>query len=150
MKQRCNNPKSKNYPNYGGRGIMVCERWLTSYQSFIDDMGQRPSDIHSIGRIDNDGNYEPTNCRWELPEQQNYNKRTSLDIKPGDTFGKLTILYETEGKKRSTSPNAIRRYFMVRCECGAEKPMRLTNLLDKNRKNQSCGKRSCNKYAPKD
>jgi hypothetical protein len=74
MKQRCINPKHKAYNNYGGRGIKVCDRWLESFENFLQDMGDRPLG-HSIDRINNDGNYESFNCRWATPIQQIKNRR---------------------------------------------------------------------------
>lgn len=74
MRQRCGNPKSTDYTEYGGRGITVCERW-SDFQNFIKDMGNRPSAKHSIDRIDNSGNYEPANCRWVTNEIQATNRR---------------------------------------------------------------------------
>jgi hypothetical protein len=63
MKCRCYNPKDKGYKNYGGRGIRVCDRWPKSFFNFLDDIGHRPLKTHSLDRINNDGNYEPKNCR---------------------------------------------------------------------------------------
>jgi hypothetical protein len=64
MKGRCNNKNSGRYKNYGGRGITVCDRWINSFENFLNDMGQRPSNSHSIHRKDENGNYEPDNCVW--------------------------------------------------------------------------------------
>lgn len=79
MKQRCNNPNDKNYHNYGGRGISICDSWLDSFENFYSDMGKRP-DNHSIDRLDNDGNYCPENCKWVTMFEQNCNKRNNSEI----------------------------------------------------------------------
>lgn len=78
MIQRCTNPKNPKYRIYGARNIHVCERWL-KFENFLSDMGIKPIGT-TIGRIDNNGNYEPANCRWETIAQQSVNKRTNRRI----------------------------------------------------------------------
>jgi len=79
MRKRCLNPTDKSFHNYGGRGISVCNRW-SKYENFYSDIGERPSNKHSIDRIDNNGNYEPNNCQWALKETQMNNMRTNINL----------------------------------------------------------------------
>ncbi len=80
MKRRCSDKRRKSWKNYGGRDIRVCRRWAKSFEHFLADMGPRPSNAHSIDRIDNDGNYTPSNCRWATDLQQARNVRTNKRI----------------------------------------------------------------------
>ncbi len=78
IKARCYNKNNPKYPDYGGRGIEVCARWLNSFENFYEDMGELSSKDHSIDRIDNDGDYEPGNCQWSTRREQGRNKRNNV------------------------------------------------------------------------
>jgi len=81
MKNRCTRPDQDSYKYYGGRGILVCDRWIKGnglhggFECFIADMGRRPTPLHSIERVNNDGNYEPSNCKWATKQEQAQNRR---------------------------------------------------------------------------
>lgn len=78
MKARCYNVNYERYHSYGGRGIQVCERWRNSFENFYSDMGPKPSPDHSLDRFpNNDGDYEPGNCRWATEDQQKRNMRSN-------------------------------------------------------------------------
>lgn len=79
IKERCYNKNSPAYKDYGGRGILMCDEWK-DFVNFFNDMGQRPSENHSIDRIDNSKGYSPDNCRWATYKEQQRNRRDNLVI----------------------------------------------------------------------
>lgn len=88
LKRRCFNPTNPRFPYYGGRGITVCDRWKNSFKNFLADMGECPPGL-TIERINNNGNYEPSNCRWATHLEQCNNRRTNVFMLDDDK--KLTM-----------------------------------------------------------
>lgn len=101
MRRRCLNPQNANYRNYGGRGITICERW-DCYANFLADMGERPCGM-MLERIDNNGNYEPSNCRWATPKEQTRNRRVTKYL----TFGGETLTPTAWGERFGLSEKTI-------------------------------------------
>lgn len=133
MKDRCRNPNNPSWKHYGGRGITVCQRWKDSFPAFYADMGPRTTPKHSIDRINNDGNYEPINCRWATWSEQKLNSRSGA--KPmnlrGKKFGRLIALHALPKQpKRMT-------YWVCRCRCGQEVNVGIGHLRDGH--TRSCG-----------
>jgi hypothetical protein len=110
MIQRCINPKVQYFAHYGGRGITVCNRWCKSFEDFIADMGPRPSPQHSLDRFpDNDGNYEPGNCRWATQSEQARNRRNNVIV---DFNGELRPI--VEWAERFNLDSGVLRYRLHR------------------------------------
>jgi hypothetical protein len=97
MKERCTRPANNGYADYGGRGITVCARWADDFGAFLADMGPRPTPQHTIDRIDNDGNYEPGNCRWATKAEQAFNRRSTVVVVRDGTEMALTAYARAEG-----------------------------------------------------
>jgi hypothetical protein len=112
MKGRCSNPNYEGYHNYGGRGIRVCDRWLL-FANFIADMGHRPSPLHSIERIDNDGHYDPGNCKWATREEQNRNSRQNVKLTHNGQTMTIAEWADKLGIKHATLYGRIREGFPV-------------------------------------
>lgn len=112
MKQRCKNPAVRNYHRYGGRGITYCSRW-ESFDNFHMDMGAPPGKKYSLGRINNDGIYEPTNCRWETPTQQLLNTSQCVFLTFRGVTQTITEWGETTGIKRVTIGTRLKRGWSV-------------------------------------
>jgi hypothetical protein len=105
MMVRCRSTKSK---RYGGRGIKVCERWQT-FENFYADMGPRPTENHSLDRINNEGNYEPSNCRWATWTQQARNKSNCHVLTVGSESFTIAEWAERTGIGKTTIRERIRR-----------------------------------------
>jgi len=98
MVSRCHNPRDKDYPGYGGRGIRVCEPWRESFEAFLADVGPAPSPKHSLDRFpDNGGHYEPGNVRWATPREQALNTRRTRFYEVGGLRVPQSVLAEQHG-----------------------------------------------------
>lgn len=111
MISRCTNPKDPSYPGYGGRGISVCYRWLTSFENFYEDMRPKYKRGRSIDRRNNNGPYAPDNCRWATPKTQSRNRRNTLEVVRADGRGVTTLpaVVEKHGLIYSAAYTVYRR-----------------------------------------
>lgn len=112
MLQRCNNPNSQGYKHYGGRGIKICDRWLdkkNGFETFFKDMGKKPSKKHSIERINVDGNYEPSNCKWATVIEQMNNRQHTETFNVLDEFSPLKLSNERKRQLRKKKKGLCRR-----------------------------------------
>lgn len=102
MRERCNNPKNSSFKNYGARGITVCERWENNFDSFLADMGKRPSADHTIERKNNNEGYGPHNCTWILRKDQGKNRRPPKKMencRRGHSLSGLNLYIRPDGKR---------------------------------------------------
>lgn len=111
MMSRCSDKNNREYKNYGGRGISVCDSWKQSHYNFLDDIGYPPSKLYSVDRIDNNGNYEPGNVRWATQSEQNRNQ-TSF---PRNKSGVVGVFYSrTEDRWRAEIKLNGKKYVLGR------------------------------------
>lgn len=101
IRNRCRNPKAPGYELYGGRGIKVCDRWLESFENFLEDLGTRPPKM-SLDRIDVNGDYSPENCRWTDIKTQNRNKRNAVFVTIDGRRFRAIELSDISGLKTDT------------------------------------------------
>lgn len=122
-RRRCYCPWDPSYTHYGGRGIRMCEAWQNDFAAFYAYIGPKPTPLHTIDRINNDGHYEPGNVRWATRSEQNRNRRPSvprIDL-TGKTFNRWTAL--------TPVPGPYGRW-LCRCRCGTEGVVRSERLRD--------------------
>lgn len=132
MITRCYNKKTRDYKNYGGRGIEVCGKWRDSFTSFYNDMGDKPSNEHSLDRINNEGNYEPSNCRWATRSMQNRNQRPKKR-----TNGLPTGVYKVHNRYRSTVTHNYKSHYLGSFETVQEAENAYLTLKDQYQKHHS-------------
>jgi len=108
MKTRCFNKNSKDYVGYGGRGITVCDKWSNSFDEFFKDMGEKPTNSHQIDRIDNDGDYEPSNCRWTTLKENCRNRRSNIFLTYEGVTKTVVEWAEDLGVSRHTIAHRLR------------------------------------------
>jgi hypothetical protein len=113
MRQRCNNANAPAHSDYGGRGIQICDRWVNSFENFLADMGECPSDSHTIDRIDNNKGYSPENCRWATMKEQTRNTRRNRILEFDGKSLCLQEWAEITGLKRTTIAERINRGWTV-------------------------------------
>jgi len=103
-RKRCNDPKDKHWKDYGGRGIKMAEEWETNFKTFLADLGPKPTPLHSLDRIETDGNYAPGNCRWATPQEQAANRRFCHLV---EMNGQVVTIQEA-GRKAGIPPMTLR------------------------------------------
>lgn len=121
MRSRCNNPRASHFADYGGRGISVCARW-NSFETFLADMGARPSPAHSIDRINNSLGYSPENCRWATIKQQQRNRRSNLLITVGGVSATFAEHCEGTGVKYATAHRRLKQGASIEVAISPDRP----------------------------
>lgn len=133
MKDRCLNEENKRFSDWGGRGIKVCERWVNSYENFLLDMGRKPSINHTLDRIDNEGDYTPSNCRWATKKEQSINRRSTVWIE----YNGIKMMLSDWAVRLHVHQRTLRRYLNKHGFENAHK--RFSNRIKSNLINYSFG-----------
>lgn len=123
MRNRCNNKNAPQYQWYGGRGISICARW-EYFPAFLEDMGPKPSPRHTLDRIDNDGNYEPNNCRWATAKEQARNSRKAHNVTLNGETRCIAEWTELTGLKGPTIRHRLRHGYDVASALSPEAKLR--------------------------
>lgn len=109
IRYRCYTKTCRAYKHYGARGISVCDRWMESYSNFISDMGRKPSPLHSLDRIDNNGDYSPENCKWSTHKEQMNNTRTTKIVEFNGVTHPLSVWATMLNIKHKSLSEGLRR-----------------------------------------
>ncbi len=104
MKRRCYNVNNEDYDNYGGRGIVVCNEWINSFEKFLEDIGNKPSDLYSLDRIDVNKDYSKENCRWATKLEQSNNRRNSFFV----TYNGIKMTISEVARKENVDRSTLR------------------------------------------
>jgi len=136
MLQRCNNRKCTAWKYYGGRGIKVCDRWAGSFGRFLADVGRRPSDQHTIDRVDNNGHYAPGNCRWVVRLIQQRNTRWSKSVRFANESIPVGDLKTRFGLSRDTFSKRVKKGFTQRQAAGLDPITTIERLPGKSSKHE--------------
>lgn len=112
IKERCYNKNNRRYGDWGGRGIKMCDRWFNSFENFLHDMGKKPTNHHSIERVDVDGDYCIENCKWATVAEQNDNKRNKITYNLNGHILTIKELANIHGIKERTLYQRLKTYNM--------------------------------------